>query len=316
MFIPRVVFAFCIMVFGAGVVSGQDYPNKIIRIITGSGGSNELKARLIAQGIAGPLGQPVVLEFRATPVIVAETVSKAPPDGYTLLVSGGTLWLTPLFQKVPYDAVRDFSPVSLLERSPTALAVHPSLPVKSVTELIALAKARPGDLNYSSAGAGNTSWIAMELFKSLAGVNIVSVPYKNSAQALTALIGGEVQVMYSDPILVTPHVKAGRLRALAVTSATPSTLAPGLPTIAASGLPGYEYISVTAMSAPAKTPEAIIKRLNQEVVRVLNSSDMKQKFLDSGIEALSSSPEELAATIKSDIAKIGKLVKDAGIRVE
>ena len=313
MFIPRIVFAFCIIVFGAGVACGQDYPNKVIRIMTLAGGSNEFKARLIAQGITGPLGQPVVMDFRPTPIIVNDTVAKAPPDGYTMAVLGGSLWIQPFFTKVPYDAVRDFSPISLVDRSPAVVAVHPSLPVKSIKELIFLAKAKPGEIDHATNLPGNTSWLAVESFKSMAGINMRGIPYKNLAQTVIAIIGGEVQVMFTDPVLVMPHAKAGRLRALAVTSATPSALAPGLPTVAASGLPGYEFVSVTAMYAPAKVPEAIIRRLNQEVVRVLNSPDIKQKLLDSGIEALSSSPEELAATIKSDMARIGKLAKDMGV---
>ena len=319
MFLSRFIvgmLSVALMLLGVGVVAGQDYPNKVIRIISTGGGSNEKKPRIIAQGITGPLGQPVIVELRGTPIISSETASKAPPDGYTLHVTGSALWLSALMQKVPYDVFRDFSPISLVDRSPTSLAVHPSLPVKSVKELISLAKARPGEINYSSAGPGNTGWFAIELLKSMAAINIMSVPYKTSGTAITGLIGGEVQVSFFDPSVVLPHVKAGRLRALAVSSAMPSVLAPGLPTIAASGVPGYEYSTVTSMFAPAKTPDAIIKRLNQEVVRFLNNPDVKQKFLTTGIDAISSSPEELTATMKSDQAKIGKLIKDAGISTQ
>ena len=275
-----------------------------------------MAARLIAQGISGPLGQPVVVENRP-PFITTETVAKAPPDGYSMLLNGSIVWVLPLLQKnVPWDPLRDFSPLTLVSSAPLTLVVHPSLPVKSVKELIALAKARPGKLDYSSAGQGVPPQIAAELFKSMAGVNIVSVNYKGSGEALTALIAGEVQVAFGNAAPVTPHITSGKLRALAVTSSEPSKLAPGLPTVAASGLPGYEYVSVIVMLAPAKTPEAIIRRLNQEIVRALNNPDVKQKFLDFGVESRSSSPEELAATVKTDMARMGKVIKDAGIKAE
>jgi len=192
--------------------------------------------------------------------------------------------------------------------------VHPSVPVKSVKELVAMAKAKPGALNYSSPGNGTTQHLAMELFKSMAGVNIVHVPYKGGAPSIAALLGGEAQLTITDVANVGTHGKAGKLRALAVTSAQPSVLAPGLPTIAASGVPGYEAVSMTGMFAPAKTPDAIIKRLNQEAVRVLNQPDVKEKFLTAQVEVVASLPEQFAAIIKSEIAKMGKVIKDADLK--
>ena len=194
--------------------------------------------------------------------------------------------------------------------------MHPSLPVKSVKELIALAKARPGALNYSSASTGSSTHLAGELFKFMAGVNIVHVAYKGTAPQISALISGEVQLTIVEEGSVEPHVKSGRLRALAVTSAEPSALAPGLPTVAASGLPGYEATGMIGIWAPAKTPGAIINRLNQEILRFLNLPEVKERFLNGGEEIVGSSPEQLAATIKSDGAKWGKVIKEAGIRAD
>ena len=301
-----------LMVLGAGAVSAQDFPTKPIRIITGGvGGGNDFTARQLAQGITGSLGQPVIVDNR-TGFLATEAVSKAPPDGYTLIVIGNALWVRPLLEKVPHD-VRDFSPITLTERTVNIVAVHPSLPVKSIKELIALAKARPGELNYGSSAPGSSNHLAGELFRSMAGVKLVNVPYKSSPPVITALIGGEVQLAIIDVGLVVPHVKTGKLRALAVTSTEPSALAPGLPTVAASGLPGYESVSMVGVLAPTKTPAAIINRLNQEMVRVLNMPEVKERFLNVGIEVATSSPEQFAATIKSDIAKWGKVIKDAGI---
>ena len=219
----------------------------------------------------------------------------------------------PLIQTTPYDAVRDFVPITLTNRSPNILVVHSALPVKSVRQLVALAKARPGELNYATGSTGASNHIAGELFKAMAGVNIVRIPYKSGAQESADLISGQVQLMFASAGM-TPHVRAGRLRALAVTSVEPSPLFPELPTIASQGLPGYESGSIYALFAPAGTPAAIVQRLHQESVKVLQSTEVRERFLKSGMEAVGSTPEELAATIKSDIARIGKLIKDAGIR--
>ena len=300
-----------------GGVFGQTFPNKPIRIITsGVGGGGDFTARLIAQGISVTLGQPVIVDNRGSGFLPGEVAYKAPPDGYTLLVQGGVAWVYPLLRKAPYDAVRDFSPISLLERTVFIVSVNPSVPAKSVSELIALAKARPGELNFGSGSVGSTNHLAVELFASMAGINIVHVPSKGAALAITAQIGGETQLTIFDSGLVLPHVKSGKLRALAVTSAEATALAPGLPTVAASGLPGYEATGMTGMWAPAKTPAAIISRLNQEVVRALNRPDVKERFLNAGVETVGTSPEQFAAIIKSDIARLSKLIKDAGIKLD
>ena len=249
--------------------------------------------------------------------VASEIAAKAAPDGYTLLVNGSPVWLLPLLRaSVPWDAVRDFVPITLAVSSPSILVVHPSLPVKSVRELIALAKARPGELNYAAGTMGATPHLAAELFKAMAGVNIVRVAYKGTGPGLIGLISGEVGLMFPNAGSAMPHVKSGRLRALAVTTAQPSALVPGVPTLAASGVPGYESVSPQAVFAPARTPATIINRLNQEIVRVLSTADVKGKLFNTGIEVVGSSPEGLAAKMKSDMARIGKLVKDAGIRAE
>ncbi len=296
----------------------QGYPNKPIRIVTGEpGGGLDFATRLIAQGITGPLGQTLVIDNRGGGIVLIDIVAKAPPDGYTLLLHASNIWLAPLLRdNVPYDPLKDLAPISLTSMAPNILVANPAVPANSVQELIALAKSRPGELNYSSGSTGSTSHLAAELFKVMAGVNIVRIPYKGSGPALTSLISGQVQVMFASAGGVVPHLKSGRLKSLAVTSARPSALFPDMPTVASSGLPGYESSSVAAVFAPAKTPATIINRLNQEMVRFLRAPEATQRLLSSGVEPVASSPAQLAATMKSDIAKMGKVIKDAGIREE
>lgn len=317
---PRFVAALISIGFvapGPGMASGQAYPNKPIRIVTAAvGGNNDVSARIIAQGISGPLGQSVIVDNRPNGVIPGEIVSRAPPDGYTLLVYNNGFWLGPLLLKSPYDPVRDFLPVTLTDSTPSVIVVHPSLAANSIKDLIALAKAKPGELNYATTGGGSSSYLAGELFKALAGVDLVNISYKGVGLALTDLIAGRVQLMIPPATATAPHVKSGKLRALAVTSAEPSALYPGLPTVAASGVPGYELVSRTGVFAPAKTPAAIIKRLNQELVRFLHGAEAKQKFLNAGIETVGSSPEQFAAIIKSEITVFAKVIKDARIKPE
>ncbi len=313
------IFSVGVMVLGAGVVSGQGYPDKPIRIVTGgTGGSNDIVARLIAQGLTQSWGQGAVVDNRPSGVIPGEIVAKAKPDGYTLLVTGSSFWILALLQDtMPYDPVKDFSPITLPVSTPNIVAVHPSLPVQSIKGLIALAKARPGELNYGTTGMGSSAHLGGELFKALARVNIIRVNYRSVGAALNDLIAGQVQMTFGTAGSVAPHVKSGRLRALAVTSAQPSALFPGLPTVAASGLPEYELVQIFGIFAPANTPRPIVNRLNEEIVRVLNRTDVKEKIFNGGIgEVVGSLPEQLAATVKSEMAKWGKVIKDAGIRVE
>lgn len=295
----------------------QDYPTKPIRVITsGVGGGTDFTSRLLAQGLPELLGQQVIVENRASSVITGELVAKAPPDGYTLLTAANSLWHGPLLQTVNYDPIKDFSPVSLLVTSPNILVVHPSLPVKTVKELIALGKARPGALNYGTSGNGTSSHLSAELFKSMAKIDMVRINYKGTGAAYTGLLGGEVQLIFSTPGGAAPHIKSGRLRALAVTSAQPSALYPGLPTVAGSGIPGYESAVPHGLVAPAKTPTVIVNRLHQDIVRVMTRPDVKEKFFNSGIEVVASTPEQFATYIKTDMARIGKVIKEAQIRLD
>ena len=310
-------FALCLIAVGVSVAAAQNYPSKVIRIVTAeAGGGSDQVARLIALGITAPLGQQVIVENRGgSSVIPAQIVVRASPDGYSLLFYGAAIWLNALLQEnVPYDVAKDFAPITLAASTPNIIVVPPSLPVKSVRDLIALAKARPGELNYGSGATGTSNHLAAELFNAMAGVKIVRVGYKGIAAVLNDVIAGRLQVFFTNTIGVMPHVKSGRLRALAVTSAQPSALAPDLPTVAASGLPGYESGAMFGIWAPAKTPAAVVNRLNQEIVRFINTPEAKERFLISGTEAVGTSSEQFAGIMKDDMVKWGKIIKDLGIR--
>ena len=298
----------------AGAVSGQNYPNKPVRIVTTAAGSGgDFPSRIIAQGISGPLGQPVIIDNKSGGLFASETVAKAPADGHTLVVNGASLWISPLLRKVSYDPVGDFSPISLLVREVFIVALHPSVAANNVKELIALAKSRPGELNFGSAGSGGANHPAAELFKSMAGIKIVHVPYKGAGAAITAVISGEVQLIFGSATAIMPLTKSLKVRPLAVTSDEQSTLYPTLPTVAAF-LPGYESVSKTAVFAPARTPQPIINRLHDEIVRLLNQAEVKEKFFNAGAEVVGSSPEQLAVTMKSEMIRLSKVIKEAGIR--
>ena len=292
----------------------QNYPVKTIRIVTSpAGGGNDFPARLIARTLSGPLGQQIVVDNRAT-ILIADIVAKSPPDGYTLLVTGSAHWIGPLIEKVAYDAVRDFSPITLLDRAPSVLVVHPSMPIKSVKQLIALAKAKPGEMNFSVGGPGTSNHLGAILFNHMAGVNIVNIPYKGTAPALLAVMTGEVHAMFGSAGSVAPHMAAGRLRALAVGSAQPSQLAPGMPTVAQAGLPGFLSEALHALFAPAGTPPTVIALLNREVGNYLRSPEAQDIFLKAGIEPSPGTPEEFTAIMKSEVERIGAVLKAAGQR--
>ena len=304
---------FAIGALAMSAARAQDFPSKPIRIVTGApGGSSDFTARLIAQGLTDNLRQQVIVDNRGN--VDGELVAKAPPDGYTLVIDGASIWIGPLVQKAPYDPVRYFAPVTLAVSAPNVVIVQPSIPVKSIRELIALAKAQPGKLNYSSGGIGASSHLAAELFKSMAGVAIVNINYKGTGPALNALIANEVQVMFVNPAIASPHIKSERVRALAVASLEPSPLMPDLQTVAAAGLPGFESVVLQGMFAPAGTPVARVKLLNREIAKVLNRPEVKERHFNTGVETVASAPEELAARIKSEMAKWGKVIRDAGIR--
>ena len=300
-------------------LSAQQYPVKPVRIVTAEpGGGNEFAARVMAQGLTPVLGQQVVVESRggASGALAAQAVSRAAPDGYTLLIYSSAFWVVPLLKDVQWDTLRDFQPISILASAPNVLVVHPSLPVKNVGELLKLARSRPGDLNYSTGGSGAAAHLAAELFKSLGKVKITRITYKGTGPGLNALMAGEVQVMFPAAGSVMMHVKGGRLKALAVTGPQRTEIAPDLPTIAASGLPGYEAVSVYGLFAPAKTPSALVQRIYQESVKVLRQADTKERFFNAGVETVGASPDDFTAYIKTDIVRWDKVIREAGIREE
>jgi tripartite-type tricarboxylate transporter receptor subunit TctC len=303
------------LAFGSGVASGQDYPNKPVRLITSAaGGGSDFISRQVSGWLTPVFGQTFVVDNRPGTVLPIEAVAKAPPDGYSLLVQGSSVWVFPLLQNAPYHPINDFAPITLVVREINMLAVHPSLPVKSVKELISLAKARPGQLN-SGATGGGMQHLGTELFKSMSGADIAFIPYKSVSNVLTAVVSGELQVVILDAAFLMPHVKAGKLKGLAITSGTPSALVPGMPTIAEGGLPGYDIVGRTGFYAPVGTPAAIVNRLNQEVVRALNRPDVKEKLLGAGVEPVGSTSAEFAAMIKSEYARLGKVVTDSKLRI-
>ena len=321
MSIPHVAirtFSIWLILLATGVASGQTYPNKPVRIvISGLGAGTEFIARLIAAGISGPLGQNVIVDARGVSFITADFVAKSPPDGYTLMLVAGNLWTTPLVQKTNYDPIKDFSPITMVTNAPNLLVVHPSVPVKTVKELIALAKSKPGELNFAIGAWGGNTHLAAELFKSMAGINMVGVPYKSGGPAVNAVVAGEVQVYFPGATGMDQFIKSGKMRALAVTTPQPSALFPGLPTVAsAAGMPGYESVVTMAVFAPAKTPAAIVRRLNEEIVRYVSTPDTKARFLSLGVDAVVTTPEQLAAIMKSEMVRTGKLYKDIGMSIE
>ena len=313
MLLSRVAVWMCsvgILVLGADAVFGQEkYPSKFIRIVTATPGSNhDWGARLVAQELTPRLGQRVIVENRGS--IAVEYVAKeAPSDGYTLLFYGAYAWLQPLLTKVSWDPLVDLAPITLAITSPNVLVVHPSLPVKSVKELIALAKARPGDLNYSAGGGGSTPHLAGELFKYLAGVDIVRVRYKGSGPSMIGLFTGEVQLMFAALGPIMPFVKQGKARALAVTTPKRTRLVPELPAMS-EFLPDFSAEAAIGLFVPKKTSAAILGFLNREIVPALKGTD-PQLLARAGVEVVAGSPEEFAAFIKSDMARMSQMLKSA-----
>lgn len=301
--------------------AAQGYPAKPIRFIVplAPGGGTDIIARVIAGKITDAWAHPVVTDNRAGAAgnIAAEIVARATPDGYTLLlVYTGHAINAALYAKLRYDLVRDLAPVTQATMQTYALVVHPSVPVKSISELIVLARAKPGSLNYGSSGTGGFSHLTGALFTSLAGIDIVHVPYKGGALALTDVIGGQIQMMFSTLLQAQTQIKAGKLRAVAVTSGKRSRAAPDLPTVQESGVPGYEVTGWYGVSAPAKTPPSIIEKLNKETVRLLHTAEVADKLAAAGFDPVGNTPEQFGAHIRSEIGKWAKAIKDANIRVE
>ena len=305
-----------------GVPAGaQNYPVKPVRVVAGfpPGAGVDIMTRLVMPKLGEALGQQFIVDNRAGAAgnIAAELVSKASPDGYTLLAASAPITMSQaLYKRLNYNLERDFEPVGLMASAPFVLVVHPSLPVKSVKEFIALAKAHPGQLYYASSGNGSTPHLSMEMFKSAAGIKLVHVPYRGSPQAVIDILSGQVQAMFANTLSVLPQVRAGRLRALAISSAKRSGSAPGLPTVAESGMSGYEAATWFALFAPAGTARDIINRLNGEMVRIIATADMQAAILAQGADPVTGTPEQVRAFVRSEVDKWGKVVRAVGITPE
>ncbi|HEU0289730.1 MAG TPA: tripartite tricarboxylate transporter substrate binding protein [Burkholderiales bacterium] len=299
----------------------QTYPAKPIRIVVPfpAGGTSDILSRAIGQKLTEEWKQQVIVDNRpgASANIGAEIVVKSPPDGYTLLCASTIHTINPsLYSKLSYDPVRDFSPITLIAATSQVLAVHPSVPVKSVKELIAYAKKRPGELNYSSAGNGSQPHLTAEIFKARTGINIVHVPYKGAPPAMTDLLAGHVALTFATSPSAVPHAKSGKLRALAVSTAKRIAALPDVPTIAESGVPGFEASGANGLVGPAGMPAAVVDRLNAAVVRIVKEPAMSKYLSDQGADPWTTSPAEYAAYIKSEVAKWAKAVKDSGAKVD
>ena len=307
------------LAFSWSAATAQDYPNRPIRLIVpqSAGGSTDLIARLLAQKMGDSLGQSIVVDNRpgAGSVNGTEMAAKSAPDGYTLLTVAASFTITPaLHQKLPFDSVRDFTPISQTATLPHILIVHPSVPVKSVKDLIALAKAKPGDLNVATSGIATSTHLAAELFMHLSGTKMVTVPYKGGSPSMTAMLAGQCQVNFAAMSTAIPHVRSGKVRGIAVSSGKRSVTAPEFPTIAEAGVPGYEHSSWVGLLAPAKTPRPVVTRLTTEAVKATEAPDTRPYLLKSGMEPVGSTSAEFAAVIKTEIAKWQKVVKAAGIK--
>jgi tripartite-type tricarboxylate transporter receptor subunit TctC len=311
--------AFCLGVVAA---HAQDYPARPIRLLVTSppGGANDTQVRVLSARLMEQLGQTIVIDNRpgASGMIAADIVAKSPPDGYTLLMgTNSTFVVNPfLFPRVPYDTLRDFAPVAITVTTPHVLLVHPSLPATTVKDLIALAKAQPGRLNYASSGSGSAFHLGMELLKTVAGVDIVHVPYKGSALSTNAMLAGDVQMMLIGMTTGMPLAKSGKARVLGVANPSRSPLAPELPTLAESGVPGFGYQSWFGAAAPAGTPRAIVTRLNDAYTRPLRQADMRDKLASLGYEVIGGTPQDMAAKIRADGKIWSKVIKDSGAKPE
>ena len=316
----RGVFALLLMA-AATLAAAQDYPNRPIRLVVPQppGGPTDIVSRILAQKMSERMGQPINVDNRAGAGsnIGTEIVAKAPRDGHTLVVATVQHIVNPfLFAALPFDPVRDFVPVTLISKAHIVLITHPESPAHTLRELIAAAKARPGQINWGSAGNGSTSHLAVELFKVNAGADVVHVPYKGTQPALTDLVGGRIPVMFDGVITSLPHIRAGRVRPLAVASLTRSQLLPEVPTMSEAGLPGFEAVGLAALMAPAGTPPEVIARLHREVVAVLQTPEVRERLIAMGLEVVGNSPAEFAEYLRSESVKWGKIIRDAKIRAE
>ena len=299
----------------------QDYPSKPVRIVVpfAPGGGTDLSARVIAQKLSESLGANFVVDNRpgAAGIVGTEMIAKSKPDGYALLVVSSSHAINPaMYPKLPYDTARDFVPISLLLSGPSLVVAHPSLPAKNARELIALAKAKPGTLTFASAGHGTPPHMAGELFRALAGIDLVHIPYKGNGPAYTDLMAGQVSLMFPNIATSLPYVRSGRMRALGVGSKTRSAIAPEIPTINESGLPGYEMSSWFGLLAPAGTPVAIVTRLQQEIARIFKQAEVREKLLAQGVEPVGGTPQEFTAFLHNETTQWAKVIKSSGLKPE
>jgi tripartite-type tricarboxylate transporter receptor subunit TctC len=320
--LPAALLMLCATLLPADAIA-QGYPNKPIKMVTGyaPGGTSDILARLMAQQLNKSLGQTVIVDNRpgAGGNIGTDFVAKSAPDGYTLVMgaSGPLAINMSLFAKMPYDNVKDLAPIAQVAAVPLVLVVHPTVTAKNLKELIAAMKAKPNDFSFGSAGNGTPQHLSGELFKSMAGgLDITHIPYKGTGPALSDLLGGQIKVMFETTIAVLPHIKAGKLRAIAVTTGTRSPELPDVPTIAESGVPGYESIAWYGMAAPAGTPREIITKLNAETVKIMKSPEISKRLKEMGSHLEPGSPEQFAAFIKAETAKWAKVVKESGAKVD
>lgn len=318
----QVICALCALSLPAAALAAEGYPTRPVRMIVAvpPGGPADTLARLVAPKLTDALGQTVVVDNRpgANGIIAYDMTARAPADGYTFTaVAAGVVINPSLYRKVPYDPFKDFVPLTLGITVPNILVVHPSVPVKTVKELIAHAKAQNGKLAFASAGNGTSGHLALELFRLTTGIDVVHVPYKGGGPALAEVLGGQVQALFSIALAATPHVKAGRLRALGITSAERSPVAPDLPTVAeAGGIPGFEVIGWFGWLGPAGMPRPIVQRLNAELVRALNAPDVRSKLISQSTEPVGNTPAEFAAFMKSEYQKWAKVIKAANVKLQ
>ena len=319
--VARLVFMALAGAAAGAAFAQTGYPSKPVRMVVPSsaGGGTDIVARIIAPELSKRLGQQVVIDNRpgAGTMIGIEVAAKSPPDGYTLLMGLSTLAInSALYKKVPYDPVRDFAPITQAVSSASIIVVHPSVPVKTVKELIAFARARQGQLNYASAGTGTYPHMTMELFLSMAKLKMVHIPYKGTGPAMIDMVAGQVATMAATILTGMPQIRAGRLRPLGITSAARSPIVPDIPTVAEAGLPGFESVQWYGVLAPARTPKDIITRLHDEVTRVLQQPEIKERLAGDGADLVGSTPEEFTRYIQSELTKWAKVARDAGIQPE
>lgn len=315
----KLIAAFCGLLFAALAAQAQPFPSKVVRLVVPfpAGGSTDIVSRALGQKLSEMWGQPVMIDNRpgGSTIIGTDVVAKSAPNGYTLLVTPTPFTIVPsLIDNLPYDPVKDFEPITLINTTPLVAVVNPSVPAKSIQELIALAKAKPGVLNFGSAGSGGSNHLAGELFNVMAGVRIVHIPYKGNAPALTDLLGGHVDLVFNGLTSALPLIKAGKLRALAVTSLTRSGALPDIPTLDEAGLKGFQAAAWNGLSAPARTPKDVIRKINADVLKVIRSPEFVEHLKAEGSDTVGDSPEQFAAFLRDETAKWNKVIKFANIK--